>query len=304
MRCAIIGAGIAGIAAARQLKEDDWEPVLFDKGQRPGGRLATRRISSPTGETATLDSGAQYFTVRDPAFAPTLRTWRDTGLAREWQRCAGASDEHPRYCGPAGMNALARAWSADLTVHTSIRVESLEATARGWRIQGQDFDAAILTAPLPQSLALLGQPEHPVLSRVTYDRCLAVLAIPTAPADLLEGAGWRTFDDGPISFLADNQSKGISATPAITLHSSGAYALEHWDDEHAGDNLLREAGITAHATYLHRWKFAKATVLHPDRYFRQPTGPPLAFAGDGFAEPRVEGAILSGWAAARAISGK
>ncbi|MEC8084121.1 MAG: FAD-dependent oxidoreductase, partial [Pseudomonadota bacterium] len=42
-RVAIIGAGIAGIAAARTFAAADWRPVLFDKSRGLGGRMATRR---------------------------------------------------------------------------------------------------------------------------------------------------------------------------------------------------------------------------------------------------------------------
>lgn len=304
MRCAIIGAGIAGIAAARRLKDLDWEPVLFDKGQRPGGRLATRRLTGPDGAEAKFDSGAQFYTVRDPAFASSLHSLEEAGVVREWHRGYGEAESHPRYCGAAGMNSIAAAWAAGLTIHTATRIDRLEPAARGWRIQDQEFDAVILTPPVPQSLELIRRPDHPVLGGVVYDRCLAVLAVPLQPVNILGPGGWRAFDEGPISYVADNRRKGISLTPAITIHAGAAYSLEHWDDPAATADLLAEAGVVAETTYLHRWKFAKATVLHPERCYREPAGPPLVFAGDAFLEGRVEGAVLSGWAAADALTAK
>ncbi len=294
------------MAAARKLKELDWEPVLFDKGKRPGGRMATRRLTGALGEEARLDSGAQYFTVRHPSFATTLHGMLDEGVVRQWHQGFSSGDElgRPRYCGVAGMNSVAQAWAAGLTIHPEVRVEKLEAVGHGWRVMGDDFDAVILTAPVPQSLQLVGHPEHAVLGKIAYDRCLAVLAIPVKPVTILGPGSWRAFDDEPIAFIADNRRKGISKEPAITIHATGAYSLQHWDDEHASAELLHEAGVEASTTYLHRWKFAKATVLHPERCYREPSGPPLVFAGDAFLEPRVEGAVLSGWAAAEAVTGR
>ena len=305
MRCAIIGAGITGIAAARKLKELDWEPVLFDKGARPGGRLATRRLAGPSGQEAKFDSGAQFLTMRDASFAASLQPLLDAGVVREWHRgFTSGEDQHRRYCGAVGMNAVAQAWAAGLTIHPAVRVEKIEAVGRGWRVMGEDFDAVILTAPVPQSLELIAAPDHAVLGQVAYDRCLAVLAIPVKPVTILGPGSWRAFDGEPIGFIGDNRRKGISVEPAITIHATAAYSLEHWDDAHATAELLRAAGVEASATYLHRWKFAKATVLHPERCYREPTGPPLVFAGDAFLEPRIEGAVLSGWAAAEAINEK
>ena len=68
MRVAIVGAGLAGLMAGRTLAEAGHEVVLLDKGRSPGGRLATRRIGA-----ATLDHGAQFFTVRSEAFAARVR---------------------------------------------------------------------------------------------------------------------------------------------------------------------------------------------------------------------------------------
>ena len=58
---AIIGAGMAGITAARTLLQAGLRVSVFEKSQGAGGRMATR-------ETAYggFDHGVQYFTVRDP----------------------------------------------------------------------------------------------------------------------------------------------------------------------------------------------------------------------------------------------
>ena len=52
MRVVVIGAGLAGLIAAQQLRNSGHDVVVLDKGKSPGGRLATRRIGD-----ATLDHG-------------------------------------------------------------------------------------------------------------------------------------------------------------------------------------------------------------------------------------------------------
>ena len=41
----IIGAGLAGLAAARLLCKEGHNPILLDKGRRIGGRCGTRRVA-------------------------------------------------------------------------------------------------------------------------------------------------------------------------------------------------------------------------------------------------------------------
>ena len=52
-RIAIIGAGLAGLSAARALTAAGHTPVVFEKSRGLGGRLATRRT-----EFGPIDHGA------------------------------------------------------------------------------------------------------------------------------------------------------------------------------------------------------------------------------------------------------
>ncbi len=138
MRVGIVGAGLAGLMAARSLEASRHEVVLFDKGRSPGGRLATRRIGG-----ATIDHGAQFFTVRTDTFARFVDAWRGQGLVAEWCRGFGAQpDGYPRYMVPGGMNALAKRLAVGLEVRTATLVFGLRsgtrATSRPWRIINDD----------------------------------------------------------------------------------------------------------------------------------------------------------------------
>ena len=55
----IVGAGLAGLCAARELQRAGRSICVLDKARGVGGRLASRRMGD-----AVLDHGAQYFTVR------------------------------------------------------------------------------------------------------------------------------------------------------------------------------------------------------------------------------------------------
>jgi predicted NAD/FAD-dependent oxidoreductase len=78
----VIGAGIAGLACARTLQDHGLEVAVFDKGRRPGGRLATRETRGVP--ERWFDHGAQYFTARDPRFTTYVRSWAEDGLVEPW----------------------------------------------------------------------------------------------------------------------------------------------------------------------------------------------------------------------------
>jgi predicted NAD/FAD-dependent oxidoreductase len=171
----------------------------------------------------------------------------------------------------------------------------------------------VLTPPVPQSLAILKagavalEPETRArLEGIEYERCLAVMAALTGRSRLAAPGGLAP-GDGPIAWIADSQLKGISAEPAVTIHATHAFSLEHWerDRQESGRRLLDAAigwlGADVRAFQVHGWLYSKPLHVDAHRCAMVGHGPPLVLAGDAFAGPRVEGAALSGWAAAEAV---
>src|SRR5690242_111526 len=90
MRIAVVGAGIAGLTAARTLHDRGHEVRVFERAQSAGGRCATTVITAIelprglSGEVA-FDPGAQYFTVRDDQFSMIAAEWERDRIISKWK---------------------------------------------------------------------------------------------------------------------------------------------------------------------------------------------------------------------------
>ncbi|MCU1503620.1 MAG: hypothetical protein JWM12_2974 [Ilumatobacteraceae bacterium] len=310
MRVIVVGAGLAGLVAAGAVAAAGNDVTVFDKGRGPGGRMATRRIGA-----ATVDHGAQFFTVRSDELAARVATWTAAGLVTEWCRGFGpVPDGHPRYVVRGGMNALPKHLAAGLDVRCESLVFAIRRTGHGMSVQLDDAslhecDAVVVTCPVPQSYSLLVSAEVAMpqaLLRADYDRTIALLAVLDAPSVVPEPGGVQGAPG--FTFIADNLRKGISAVPALTLHADPAWSKEHWDDDRdATHAALREAAVPWLGSAMivdsqvKRWRYATPRAIWPEPCWRAEDGLPVVLAGDAFAGPRVEGAILSGLAGARSV---
>ena len=310
----VIGAGMAGLSAAAELQRAGRRVLVLDKGRGVGGRLASRRIGG-----ATFDHGAQFITTRDARFAAVLEQGRQNGAMEEWCRgFAGSADGHARWRGKPAMSAVAKHLAVGLELVLEMPVAALRRAGDRWCVEtttGRTFTAGavVLTPPVPQSLALLDAggivlaPEMRTrLAAIEYERCLAVMAALDGPSRIPPPGG-LTPDDGPIAWIADNQLKGISAEPAVTIHATHGFSMEHWerDRQESGRALLEAAaewlGAGIRRFQVHGWRYSKPMRVDEEPCVLVSQSPPLVLAGDAFAGPRVEGAALSGWAAAAAI---
>jgi predicted NAD/FAD-dependent oxidoreductase len=310
MHINIVGAGLSGLMAAQSLTRNGHDVIVFDKGRGVGGRLATRRIGD-----ATLDHGAQFFTVRSEEFASHVNDWLAAGVVHEWCRGFDSEDGHPRYAGSKGMSGIAKHLAQGLDVRTSALVFSLERTATGYKVITDDgiahaCDKVLLTAPIPQSFSLMfgGAIEMPDDMRtIDYDRTLGLLAVLDSNNHKVKSPGGMQFPDDVFSFIGDNSAKGISATHALTFHANPEWSREHFDrelDEIHSLLLTAARPWLGEATILEsqpkKWRFATPRTTWPEPIWIDPSGT-LALAGDAFAGPKMEGAALSGLAAAQAL---
>ena len=312
----IVGAGMAGLTAARSLAEAGMAVRLVDKGRAVGGRMATRRIGD-----ATFDHGAQHISVRTKAFGDDVARLVSEDTARVWFRSQSVT--HPdrgiedRYCGVGGMRRIPEALAEGLVVTTGVRIDRLTIDTVGVTAFDGDAcvataDAAVLTPPVPQTLELLrtsslgGDNAASSLDGLEYDATLAVMAVLDAPADLPDGH--RAFDTGPVGWMADNQQKGVSAVPAVTIHSSTGFAVEFL--EAAPDRWMAELLAAARPFHngavtkavAHRWRFAQPRFTLDVGAVALDAPSPVVLAGEVFAGARVEGAYASGRVAAQLIS--
>jgi predicted NAD/FAD-dependent oxidoreductase len=276
-----------------------------------GGRLATRRIGE-----ATFDHGAQFFTTHTTEFAQIVAEWERAGIARRW---FDSPSGHTRFRGAPTMNAIAKHLAQDLDVRVSTMVVALEPSDGTWQIRFADgshllADGIVLTAPVPQALALLdagsvalSAADRLDLDAIRYEPCLAVLA-PLDGASGFEGPGGLHRATGPIDWVADNQRKGVSAVPAVTIHATAELSRTHWEssDETVIAELVDAADLASSPVdgqvQVQRWRYARPTTIHPQRCLALDGVPPLVLAGDAFGGAKVEGAALSAMAASTAIS--
>lgn len=315
----VVGAGLAGLTAARHLQGGGHQVVVLDKGRGPGGRMATRRLDD-AGQ-AVVDHGAQFFTVRSEAFAGIVRSWpaevwhhgpiTAASVTDDPVHANPAGDGHPRYVGTSGMNGIAKHLAEGLDVRTDVRVTRVDPVEGGWRVSSDDgaarsATAVVVTTPVPQAAELLAPPLPTDVAGRGYDPCIGLLVVLDGPSGI-PSPGAVQFHDGPVNYLADNQQKGISTLPTLTVHATGPWSRDHHDDsdEAISDLLLRLTRRWLHAdvvsSEVKRWRYATPTDPHPDRAVE--VAPGLVLAGDVFGGPKVEGAVLSGMAAADLVSG-
>ncbi len=325
---AMVGAGIAGVAAAQALLGAGCRVLVLDKAKSVGGRCATRRLEAAT-DAPWMDLGAQYFTARTPEFraaidpliaSGALRAWRPR-LARQQDGVLLASgDATERWVGVRGMNSFVRSMLAGsasdgLELRLNARVCGVERRGGQWQLldeRGEIGRAAslLITAPGPQALGLLPDEWRSAVPAVAMQPCLA-LGIEIARSLPFDAV----FCDGRVlSWMARNASKAGQQDQAFslwTLHAAAGFSR----DAAAADAVLTEQilcecgrlfGLSRgelKIRHRHLWRYARPAswecatsqgMLHwPESQ--------LALAGDWLNGGRVEGAWCSGRQAALAL---
>jgi hypothetical protein len=186
--------------------------------------------------------------------------------------------------------------------------DAIRVTAEAGR--GYQARAAIVTPPVPQSLALLESggveltaTERDELEKISYDPCIVLLGF-IDDLSLPEPGALRAPTES-IEWIADNAQKGVSEREgAVTVHFASEWSEERYDrpEEEILAAMLEEVegllGRRVTDPQLKKWRYSRARVSRDEGAHSLGSEPRIILAGDAFAGNRVEGAALSGMRAA------
>jgi predicted NAD/FAD-dependent oxidoreductase len=319
VRTAVIGAGMAGLAAARALAARGHAVSLFDKGRGPGGRASTRRIEVQ-GRTLRFDHGFQAVPDDGPHAALRAFAALEGGAAFAPWRPRPEHGQHTAggLAGAGGANVPIRAMARGLDVTWGTWIETIRRSPEGFSLGVDTDDAAargpfgrlVIAVPADQAGALLaGMPPTlaPTLAQAAASArmtpCWTLMAMmPDARPD------WdATGPDGVFDLIVREASKpkragdaGAWVAQADAAWSAGH--LEQTPEEIArllGEALGRRLGAAPVMAVAHRWRFARTERAVGVTHLAQAD---IFVCGDWLLGPTLADAWCSGDAAGAAVA--
>jgi len=286
----VIGAGIAGIACARELADAGVAVRVLERTDRVGGRMHSPRLDG-----RPVDLGAAYFTVRDVAFSGVVLGWRVRRLARPWtdtlavfENGSRAASAGPmRWAAPDGLGSLVVDLATGLDVELNREVRSV---GPGPRVDGEPADAVVLAMPDPQAAALVDAAQ-------VQDRAWnPVLAVAMRWPERMWDFPAAFVNGHPLlTGLADDGDRRDDRAPVLVAHARGGSP----QDVVAAVRELLNLPVPDRV-HVHEWSHAAPVDAREEPFLITDDG--IAFAGDGWGSSRVETAWRSGHMLGRALA--
>jgi hypothetical protein len=326
MRVVVVGAGLAGLAAARELVAAGCTVTVVEKSRGLGGRMAARRI-----EGTVVDHGLPVLEAPEggalAGLVGRLAVEDRVRIERPELGPDGApiGTGAPRWGWGPGMTRLPKAMAENLEVVTGARVAALRAGRDGIEVaqdQGNTLgvaDRVIVSAPAPQAADLLeASPEG-------GERVAALRAVAYAPAVMILAGlrleaepEWSAVrpGDGPLMRVGIESAKGrppVDGVVPVVARMTAAASARLMD---AADDLALDEALPALAAVLgeaarepawsqvKRWRYAVPT-RRLDQEVMNPGGSRVILCGDAVAaDPGIAAVHETGiWAARRVLGG-
>lgn len=301
---AILGAGMAGAAAARRLADAGVRVRVFDKGRGIGGRMATRRTETGL----RFDHGAQFFRPEGDAFRAQCEAWAAKGVAAAW-------GEDGRRVGVPGMPAPVRDLLDGLPASVATTITRLARDDGGWTLTDDadatsgPFAAVAVTCPAPQVVRLMTASglSLPGPERAAYAPCWSLMLAFDAAPGFAEAR--LEFADGPVASVSREVTKPGRKGQGLVVHASPEWSRTHLEDARETvqaaliADLETRLGRPLRASYAsaHRWRYARVETALGEDCLYDPAQR-LGAAGDWCLGPRIEAAFDSGRALADRIA--
>ena len=221
-----------------------------------------------------------------------------------------------RWVGVSGMNAVPRRLAEGLDCRWRWQVARIEYDGCVWQIVSSGGDrlrarSLLLTAPPAQSAALLGD-AHPLsatLAAVCMQPCWTLmLGFEQAPAVAFDAA---FVNQEPLAWIARNDDKpGHYVAPAWIAQASSEWSrvnLESIPESVASElhaamiELDTAFDVPARLRVAHFWRYARGGSEMSEPILAEDANR-LVLCGDWCAGQRIEGAWISGMAAAKRLA--
>ncbi len=254
----VVGAGMAGLAAAHELSSAGLRVLVIDKGRQVGGRMANRRFRG-----MRFDTAAQFFTALSDEFSELVDRAAEGGVVERWFTKPPRSSRQgtiPAWRGVDAMTDLPKWLAASLqspegegsepvSFVLSRRVLSVSTVAGGFELSVAPPEhreavsdtspafatrSVILTAPIDQARPLVPS-EIPLpqgLDQLSYHPGLALLLeLDKYPCGIMAREHYRRFFFCDVEWIADNLRKGLRPESEETLSGERSYLTVHFSPE-------------------------------------------------------------------------
>ncbi|MEX0770369.1 MAG: FAD-dependent oxidoreductase [Balneolaceae bacterium] len=337
MKIGIIGAGIAGLSAGRELAKAGHQVSIIEKSQKYGGRLATD--SGELHQGIWMDYGIPCFTAESPEFSGFISELLDKEKVKVWENPFSLYDgeqfhmENPnptgklRYTSVEGMNSIAAYLGRWVDLQLDVKAGGLtyfgphRRLKKAWMINLTNFntfeaDAVIVATPAPQAYGVILTCQDEVntlkiireIDEIHYDPAFTMRVtygnrqIPSWPGVICQ--------DDRIEFISNESSKRNDSTVnSIVIRSTSEFALKfrNVDEEQVKEMMLdRVSAIiggwtaTPDKSKLHFWRYYRPkTFLNRPFMDFEGLESPLALVGDYFNGNNADAAYSSGIKLAR-----
>ena len=298
MQIAVIVAGISGLVCARKLAEEGHRVVVLEKSRSLGGRCATRKFGEHL-----VDTGAQYFTLRDEGIRSEVEQLAGGQLKKIEKPILSEKQIYrvgeERFYLANGNNRLGSLLAEGLDVRRECEAGRVVQEGKRWKVLGEEYHAVVSCAPWPQSAALFGMIGSQVAFEPNLTACLEYL-IPW------DGSKYATLDSTghePLAWVGcENAKEGrIQGGKSVyVIQASTAYSQKYLEKDPAewvsdlSERLEKSWGLSPDkrgATFGHRWRYARR-----GRGVQQPStlADGLYLCGDSVTDSRVESVWKSG----------
>ncbi|XP_036383685.1 renalase isoform X1 [Megalops cyprinoides] len=330
-RVLIVGAGLTGSLCACLLRREmpnKVKIVVWDKARGAGGRMSTSR--SPSHATCTVDLGAQYITAT-PYYAQIHHSFYEELLAREILKPLVAAVEGMNvkeeglrnFVTPKGVSSIVKHYlreSAGAEVCYEHHVTHIHQRGAGWEVRraggaAEQFDAVVLTMPVPQILQLQGdvsslidESQRQRLETVSYSSRYALGLFYDAGVQIDVPWAAKYITDNPcIRFISiDDKKRNLESPdcgPSVVVHTSVPFGLRHLEEakEEVEPLILEELqkvlpGLPQPISIkCQKWRYSQVmgAVADCPGQMTLLSKPLLVCGGDGFTHSNFDGCIES-----------